>query len=306
MNSVSTGRGAVLVTGCSTGVGRATALRLHRSGWAVHATARKAESLAELADLGIHTGRLDLTDPASIEAAVGEVVARHGALSALVNNAGYSLNGTIEETSTEAARAQFEANLFGPAEVIRLALPGMRERGQGRIVNVSSFFGRFGTAGRGYYQATKHGMEAISDALRSELTGLDIRVVLVQPGPIFSAFFDSSAATLDGQRTTGHYVDFWRRFDEWHEPYRHPERPRGRGRFAVHPDEVAKVIEHALATARPGPRYRVGVLAKLLLMMHRTMPGRAFDTFTRAVFPTPTPPEVPAAGGVSPSPDERT
>jgi NAD(P)-dependent dehydrogenase (short-subunit alcohol dehydrogenase family) len=166
VNSVSTERGAVLVTGCSTGVGRATALRLHRTGWTVHATARKPESLAELADLGIRTVSLDLTDQASIAAAVDDVVARHGAVTALVNNAGYSLNGTIEETPMRAARAQFEANLFGPSELIRLVLPGMRERGRGRIVNVSSFFGRFGTAGRGYYQATKHGMEAISDALR--------------------------------------------------------------------------------------------------------------------------------------------
>lgn len=218
---------------------------------------------------------------------VDEIVASHGAVSALVNNAGYSLNGTVENTPVAAARNQFEANLFGPAELIRLVLPGMRKQGAGRIINISSFFGRFGTAGRGYYQASKHGMEALSDALRSEVTGLGVRVVVIQPGPTFSNFFDTSDATLNPAASSGDYADFWRHFHEWHEPYRHPERPRGRGRFTLSPEDVARAVERALTARNPAPRYQVGTLAHLLLLLHRTLPGRAFDMFSHAVFPAP-------------------
>ncbi|MFE3176332.1 SDR family NAD(P)-dependent oxidoreductase [Amycolatopsis sp. NPDC059090] len=279
--------GAVLITGCSSGMGRAAALRLHRGGWPVYATARKVETLAELAGLGIQTRELDLVDEQSMTAVVAEITARHGAVGVLVNNAGYGLAGTVEETPMEAVRAQFEANLIGPALLSKLVLPGMRAQGRGRIVNVSSFFGRFGTAGRGYYQAAKHGLEALSDALRHEAASHGVQVVVVQPGPAFTAFVDSSRDTLGLQRAAGHYAEFWKRFDEWHEVYRHPENPRGRARFAVTPEEVAKTIEHVLTVRRPAPRYQVGLLPRLLLLLHRTLPGRAFDTFTRAVFPTP-------------------
>lgn len=278
---------AVLITGCSSGMGKATALRIHRQGWQVYATSRDTDSMAELADLGIQTRFLDLRDTGSMKKVVDEIIASHGAVSALVNNAGYSLNGAIEETPVSAARAQFEANFFGPAELIRLVLPGMREQGAGRIVNISSFFGRFGTAGRGYYQASKHALEALSDALRSEVAGLGVRVVVIQPGPTFSRFFDTSDATLSDTAASGDYADFWRRFHEWHEPYRHPELPRGRGRFTLSPEDVARAVERVLAAPDPAPRYPVGTLARLLLLIHRALPGRVFDTFSHAIFPVP-------------------
>lgn len=280
-------RGAVLITGCSSGMGRATALRLHRAGRPVYATARDVKSLSALAEAGLRTRRLDLREPESMAAVVAEIEAAHGAVAALVNNAGYGLNGTVEYAAPAAVREQFEVNLFGPVELIRLVLPGMRARGGGRIVNVSSFFGRFGTAGRGYYQATKHGLEAVSDALRHEVRAMGVRVVLIQPGPAFSAFFDSSDSTLGGADESGPYAGFWREFDAWHEPYRHPERPRGRGRFAVSPEQVAAAVERALTERNPPPRMPVGLLSHLLLLMHRALPGRAFDRFVRTVFPVP-------------------
>lgn len=284
-----TDRGAALITGCSSGMGRAIALRLHRAGRPVYATARDLAALKDLAESGLRTRRLDLREPESMAEVVAEIEAEHGFVAALVNNAGYGLNGTIEHAPHEAVREQFEVNLFGPVELIRLVLPGMRRHGEGRIVNVSSFFGRFGTAGRGYYQATKHGLEAVSDALRYEVAGMGVRVVLIQPGPTFSSFFSSSDATLGRTDESGPYAAFWREFDAWHEPYRHPERPRGRGRFAVTPDEVAAAVERALTARNPRPRYPVGLLAHALLMVHRTLPARAFDRFVRAIFPVPAP-----------------
>lgn len=231
--------------------------------------------------------RLDLTDSHSMHEAVNQVVAEHGAVGALINNAGYGLCGTVEETPVDAARRQHETNLFGPAELARLVLPGMRSQQYGTIVNVSSFFGRFGTAGRGYYQASKHGLEALSDALRLELASQGIRVVVVQPGPTFSNFVDSSAATLDESAAHGHYAEFWTRFDAFHDVYRHPERPRSTARLAVYPEDVAKVVERLLDAKNPAPRRPVGLLAHLLLLLNRTLPARAFDRFTRSVFPTP-------------------
>lgn len=286
-SALPTDRGAVLITGCSSGMGRATALRLHRAGWQVYATARDVKALKELAELGVRTRHLDLREPDSMTAVVAEIEAAHGAVACLVNNAGYGLNGTVEHAPADAVREQFEVNLFGPVELIRLVLPGMRAAGQGRIVNVSSFFGRFGTAGRGYYQATKHGLEAVSDALRYEVGGMGVRVVLVQPGPVFSSFFASSDATLGHTDESGLYAEFWRSFDAWHEPYRHPERPRGRGRFTVSSEDVAAVVERALTARNPPPRYQVGLLARALLLVHRTLPDRAFDRFVRTIFPVP-------------------
>lgn len=288
MDNASRVPGAVLVTGCSSGMGRATALRLHSHGWQVYATARNLESMGELAEMKIRTRFLDLLDTKSMSEVVDEIIANHGAVSALVNNAGYSFNGTIEEAPLSAVRAQFEVNLFGAAELIKLVLPGMREHGAGHIVNISSFFGRFGTAGRGYYQASKHGVEALSDALRYEVAPWGVRVVTIQPGPTFSNFFDASDATLSSAAGSGHYADFWRHFHEWHEPYRHPERRRGRGRFALTAEDVARTVEHALTARHPAPRYQVGTLCRLLLLLHRVLPSRAFDVFARAVFPSPS------------------
>ena len=157
---------AVLITGCSSGIGAATARHLAANGWDVWATARDPERLADLRSAGCRTLALDLADQASMADAVAAVEAEHGAVGALVNNAGYSQSGAFEAVPMERVRAQFETNVYGLVELTRLVLPGMRRRRAGRIMNLSSMGGRLVFPGGAFYHATKHAVEALSDALR--------------------------------------------------------------------------------------------------------------------------------------------
>ena len=168
---------AVLITGCSSGIGRATAERLAATGWPVYATARRPSRIEDLEARGCRTLALDVTDEASMQAAVAAIEDEHGAVGALVNNAGYSQSGAIEEVPLEDVRRQFETNVFGLVRMCQLVLPGMRRQGRGRIVNVSSMGANFTFPGGGFYHATKYAVEAISDALRFEVKGFGIDVV---------------------------------------------------------------------------------------------------------------------------------
>src|SRR3954467_13802446 len=160
---------AVLVTGCSSGIGRATAQRLAGSGWTVYATARKTDAIADLEKAGCRTLALDVTDETSMQEAVARIREEAGAIGVLVNNAGYSQSGTIEEVSMDAVRRQFETNVFGAVRLIQLVLPGMRAQHWGKVVNVSSMGANFVFPGGGYYHATKWALDALSDALRFEV-----------------------------------------------------------------------------------------------------------------------------------------
>jgi NAD(P)-dependent dehydrogenase (short-subunit alcohol dehydrogenase family) len=184
----------VLITGCSTGIGRACAERLSRAGHTVYATARRIESIEDLRAAGCRILALDVTDEASMRAAVEAVEAEQGAVGALVNNAGYSQSGAIETVSMEDLRRQFETNVFGLTRMCQLVLPGMRAKGDGRIVNMSSMGGNFTFPGGGAYHATKYAVEAISDALRFEVKGFGVGVTVIQPGAIRTEF----AATAVG------------------------------------------------------------------------------------------------------------
>jgi NAD(P)-dependent dehydrogenase (short-subunit alcohol dehydrogenase family) len=173
---------AVLITGCSTGIGRATAQHLAGRGWTVYATARRPDSIADLRDRGCRTLALDVTDEDSMAAAVGAVTDAEGAVGVLVNNAGYSQSGAVESVPMDRARAQFETNVFGLLRMCQLTLPGMREQGWGKVVNIGSMGGRFTFPGGGLYHATKYALEALSDALRFEVRGFGVDVVLIEPG----------------------------------------------------------------------------------------------------------------------------
>src|SRR3712207_6648504 len=175
---------AVLITGCSTGIGHATAARLAAAGWPVYATARRVETLAELEQAGCKTLALDVTDEASMQAAVSEVERDHGAVGVLINNAGYSQSGPIEEIPIDAARRQFETNVFGAMRMAQLVLPKMREQRWGKVVNLSSMGANFTFPGGGWYHATKHALGSLSDALRFEVAGFGIDVVIIEPGLI--------------------------------------------------------------------------------------------------------------------------
>jgi len=277
------------MSGLSSGTGRTLARRLHRAGWPVYASGRSLEGLKDLADEGITTLRVDVNDEASMEAAVERISAEHGAVGVLINNAAYSLNGTIEQTPMDEVRRQFETNVFGLSRMTQLVLPGMRKQGAGRIVVMSSIFGLFATPGRGYYEATKHALEAIGDSLRLEVQRFGIKVVIIEPSPILGAFVPTTVGELGLAPSSGEdpYGDFWERFVVWHGAYREVEHPKGRGRMSLRANDVAAVIERAITVRNPKIRYRIGVPVRLLRPQRVIFGERAWQKFVRTFFPTP-------------------
>src|SRR2546421_7312006 len=187
---------AVLVTGCSSGIGHATAELLAAEGWKVYATARRPETLEELKHKGCETLALDVTDEASMSAAVKAVTEAEGAVEVLVNNAGYSQSGAVEAVPIEQARRQFETNVFGLIRMCQLVLPGMRGQHWGKIVNVGSMGGKLTFPGGGLYHATKYAVEALSDALRFEVRGFGVDVILIEPGLIVTRFGEVAAGSV--------------------------------------------------------------------------------------------------------------
>jgi NAD(P)-dependent dehydrogenase (short-subunit alcohol dehydrogenase family) len=276
---------AVLITGCSSGIGRASALRLARSGWSVYASARRPESIAELQDAGCHTLALDVTDEDSMRVAVERVVAREGAVGVLINNAGYSQSGAIETVPMQAVRRQFETNVFGLVRLTQLVLPGMRAQRWGKIVNVGSMGGRLSFPGAGHYHATKHALEAISDALRFEVRGFGIDVILLEPGLITTEFGDAASASMAELRDAPE--DPYAHFNTsvaaaTREAYEGPMRRLGGG-----PERVAKAIERALTRRRAPARITITPSAKLAIATRRLLSDRAWDAAMRSQFPQP-------------------
>ena len=188
---------SVLVTGCSSGIGAAIAMRLARAGWPVYATARRPDMLDTLREAGARTLALDVTNEDSMRSAVAVVERDHGSVGALVNNAGFGQSGALEEVPLDALRRQFDTNVFGLLRLTQLVLPGMRRARQGRIVNIGSMGGRLTFPGGGAYHATKHALVALNDALRFEVRGFGIDVVLIEPGLIRTGFADVALASLD-------------------------------------------------------------------------------------------------------------
>jgi NAD(P)-dependent dehydrogenase (short-subunit alcohol dehydrogenase family) len=293
---------AVLVTGCSSGIGRATAVRLARGGWTVYATARRPESIAELQQDGCRTLALDVTDEESMRAAVNVVQEAEGAVGVLVNNAGYSQSGAIESVSMDAIRRQFETNVFGLVRLTQLALPGMRAQRWGKIVNIGSMGGRLTLPGGGCYHATKYALEAISDALRYELRGFGIDVILLEPGLITTEFGEAAltAMAMAGVGPDGHTPDGgaggqadgdgddpYATFNatvaaETKGAYDGPMRRLGAG-----PERVAKVIERAITRRRPPTRVTITPSAKLLIGTRKLLSDRAWDAAMRGQIPPP-------------------
>jgi NAD(P)-dependent dehydrogenase (short-subunit alcohol dehydrogenase family) len=275
---------AVLITGCSSGIGRATALRLLKAGRTVYATARSRAALAELERAGARTLALDVTDEASMRAAVEEVERAEGAVGVLVNNAGYSQSGAIEAVPLARVRAQFETNVFGLVRMCQLVLPGMRRQGFGRIVNLSSMGGRLVFPGGGYYHATKYAIEALSDALRFEVSAFGIDVVLIEPGLIKSGFGDAAVSAIQGFQADDVYASF---HDAVARATKESYEKGALARLAGVPDDVAAVIDKAISSKRPKPRYTVTASAKLLLAIKKLRSDRGWDRFLRGSFPRP-------------------
>jgi NAD(P)-dependent dehydrogenase (short-subunit alcohol dehydrogenase family) len=279
---------AVLITGCSTGIGRATALRLAGHGWTVYATARRPESIADLERAGCKTLALDVTDEDSMREAVQAVEQAEGAVGVLVNNAGYSQGGPIEQVPMDAVRRQFETNVFGAIRMAQLVLPAMRAQRWGKIVNVSSMGGRLTFPGGGLYHASKYALEAISDALRFEVRGFGVDTIVIEPGLIVTDFAQAavaSTASLGNElsATDGVYEQFNTKVAALTTGvYESPMRHLGGG-----PEVVARAIERAIKRRRAPSRVLVTPSARLTVFQRRLMPDRAWDAAMRVQFPQP-------------------
>jgi len=275
---------AVLITGCSSGIGHETARHLAGEGWKVYATARRPESIEDLKADGCETLACDVTDEASMSACVSAVEEAEGAVGVLVNNAGYSQSGAIEEIPMGAVRRQFETNVFGLMRMCQLVLPGMRGQRWGRIVNVSSMGGKLTFPGGGVYHATKHAVEALSDALRFEVAGFGVDVAVIEPGLIKTKFAEAAVGAMASELPTdGPYAEFNAAVSrETASAYEGPLARLGSG-----PEAVARKIERAISARRPRTRYKVTASAGMGIGARRLMTDRMWDRFVGTQFPRP-------------------
>jgi len=266
----------ILITGCSSGIGLDAALTLHARGWLVFATCRKEEDCARLQAMGLQSFRLDYEDTNSIHDAFSEAMRRSGGrLDAVFNNGAYAIPGAVEDLPTDALRQIFEANFFGWHELTRLAVPVMRKKGEGRIIQNSSVLGFAALRMRGAYNATKFALEGLTDTMRLELKDSGIKVVLIEPGPIRTKIRENS------------YPHF-RKWINWkgaalEDFYRKVLIPRlaaidpPRDRFELMPDAVTTALIHALESDKPRIRYRVTTATKLMGILKRLLTSRGFD-----------------------------
>ena len=266
---------SILITGCSSGIGLASAREMKARGWRVFATARKLEDIKRLKKKeGVESLYLDYAEPDSIKAAAKHVLkATNGKLTALFNNGGYGQPGAVEDLKPDVLRAQFEANVFGWHDLTARIIPAMRKQGEGRIVFCSSVLGLMAAPYRGAYCASKFAVEALADTLRVELAPAGIQVILIEPGPIATRFVE-------------HAIEAYRRnVDLENSAHRHIYRARiarmeegGKQTFKLGPEAVAAKLVHALESRKPKARYYVTLPTYAVALLRRILPARALDS----------------------------
>ena len=267
-----------LVTGASSGIGLAAAQALLERGFTVVGAARRQEPMAPLVPAGLQPLALDLAEPASIAAAAERLAQDHpGGIDLLVNNAGYGVYGSVEETPLAVARRQFEVNLFGLADLTQRLLPAMRQRRSGRIINVSSMGGRIYAPLGAWYHASKHALEGWSDCLRLELADFGIHVVVVQPGIIRTNFAETMQEPLLERSGNGPYSQLTKILLEGFADIYDARRSSS-------PNLVGRTIAAAACAAHPRSRYVVGYLARPLLLVRNLLGDRIYDSLTMANF----------------------
>jgi NAD(P)-dependent dehydrogenase (short-subunit alcohol dehydrogenase family) len=270
-----------LVTGGSSGIGEATALKLQELGYTTYAAARRVERMEHLTTTGIRPLAMDVTDDESMQSGVEQIVAEEGRIDVLVNAAGYGSYGALEDVPLSEARNQFEVNLFGAARLTQLVLPRMREQHSGTVVNITSMCGKIYTPLGAWYHATKHALEALSDCLRMELKPFGIDVVVIEPGGIRTEWPGIAAQKVRAVSGTGPYA------------------PQGIAvadslasestqRRSSPPELIANTIGNAVTARRPKTRYAVGYGAKPMIFLHDVLPDRAFDAFIRRAVGVPS------------------
>ncbi|MCZ4059048.1 SDR family oxidoreductase [Pantoea sp. LMR881] len=252
----------VLITGCSSGIGLVAANDLLARGYKVIAACRKTEDVARMNASGFIGLQLDLDDPVSIDRAADKVIEITGnTLFGLFNNGGFGLYGPLHTLSRQQLEQQFSTNFFGVHQLTMRLLPALQASGQGRIINTSSVLGLVSTPGRGAYAASKYALEAWSDALRLEVYPSGVRVSLIEPGPIKTRFTDNV--------TQG----------EQDKPVRNPGIA---ARFTLPPEAILPKLRHALESKHPRLRYPVTLVAQVMSLMKRVLPGWMMDRILRS------------------------
>jgi short-subunit dehydrogenase len=257
-----------LVTGASSGIGKATAKQLLSDGLVVYAAARRIEKMKDLEELGAITLKMDVTKEEDLINAVNQIKEQHGGVDVLVNNAGYGMYGAVEDATIEEARRQFEVNIFGLAHLTQLVLPYMREQRAGKIINISSMGGKIYTPLGAWYHATKHALEGWSDCLRLELAPFSIDVIIIEPGMIETEFGEVMTAGMMEKSGTSAYSDLAKKLAK--------AATNGNGRGS-HPSVIAQVISKAVKSRKPKTRYAAGNMAKPLIFLRKVLSDRIFD-----------------------------
>lgn len=260
-----------LVTGASSGMGKETAMRLLQEGLVVYGAARRVDQMEDLRALGAIPLKMDITVDEDIVAAVQSIEHAHGGIDVLVNNAGFGMYGAMEESTLADARYQFEVNLFGMARLTQLALPTMRKKGAGTIINISSMGGKIYTPLGSWYHATKHAVEGWSDCLRLELASFGIQVVIIEPGAIATEWGGIMLEPMLKRSGNGPYQVLA------HAMARAMRNSYGKPGAASPPSVVADAVLQAVRARRPKTRYVVGKLAKPLMFIRKYLGDRIFD-----------------------------
>ena len=260
-----------LITGASSGMGKETAKRFLQEGLIVYVAARRLEQMEDLRTLGAIPLKMDITVEEDVVAGVKKIQAGHGGIDVLVNNAGFGMYGAMEESTIADARYQFEVNLFGMARLTQLALPGMRKKGFGKIINISSMGGKIYTPLGSWYHATKHAVEGWSDCLRIELAPFGIHVVIIEPGVIATEWGKILLEPMLKRSGNGPYQNLTQSMAK---AMRSSYEKKG---AASPPSVVADAIVKAVRERLPNTRYVMGKMAKPLLFVRKYFGDRFFD-----------------------------
>lgn len=266
-----------IVTGASSGIGKSTVKQFLKLGYEVYAAARRLEAMQELAAEGAFLHYLDLTDPASIKELVAKVLSQSGQIDIIVNNAGYGLFGSVEDVPLEEARKQLDVNLFGLAQLIQEALPAMRNRRTGKIINITSVGGKLWTPLGGWYHASKFAVEGLSDALRNELRPFGIAVVVIEPGGVKTEWGDIAMDNLLKVSGEGAYAKIAHAVATAFKTVD----------IAVEPEVIANVISKAAGSRQPKARYVAPFSGKAVLFLRWLLPDRLFDRVWGLIFKLP-------------------
>lgn len=275
MTSKTDNKQVVLVTGASSGMGKAFAKALLAEGMSVYTAARRLEHMDDLVSLGAVALKMDITRQHEVQAAVQRIEQEHGGVDILINNAGFGLYGSMEETSLDDARYQFEVNLFGMARLTQLVLPSMRAKRRGKIINMSSMGGKIYTPLGSWYHASKHAVEGWSDCLRLELSPFNIDVVIIEPGAIATEFNDVLMGPMLKRSGSGPYS----KMAQAVATAAKTSDERGGG---SDPQVIARLMLQAIRTRRPRTRYTGGQYAHLLPFVRRWFGDRIFDRLVLA------------------------